>query len=195
MIWQKQMEVGECLAGQRHAWGNPNPKRQRGNSNPKHQRGNPNPKHQQANHNPKGQRGNHRDVRPAFTMVEAVVAAGLLLVVMSFVTSLAYKVDLVWQDTRHRLTATNELSNQLERLTLLSPEELPAALRSLEASELAARTLPRPELTGEIIDDSWGKRLVLRLNWQRRHPARPVQLVAWLPPENATETSQGDSAE
>lgn len=128
-------------------------------------------------------------------MIEAVVSAGMLLVVMSFVTSLAYKIDLVWQDTNDRLAATNELSNQLERLTVLSPEELSLELRSLEASEVAARTLHNPELTGEIINDPWGNRLVLRLNWQHRHAAPPVEMVAWLPTANSIEIMQEDSAE
>jgi hypothetical protein len=104
----------------------------------------------------------------------------LLVTVISFVTSLAFRIDLVWKDTGHHRSAMNELSNQLEHLTLLAPDDVAAALESLRPSDELSRTLPQPKLTGEVINDDWGQRIVLRLNWDHRHEAKPVELVGWL---------------
>lgn len=137
-----------------------------------------------------------RDVRcrVGTTMIEVVVAAMLLVAVMTFVTTLAFRIDLVWRDTAHHRTAMNELSNQLEALTMLPADELTTAMAALQPSELATRTLAQPELTGKVTDDEFGRRVVLRLNWQRRHPGNPVELVAWLTPES-NDAEQAEAAE
>jgi hypothetical protein len=117
----------------------------------------------------------------------------VLLVVMSFVSSLVFRIDFVWKDTGHHRAAMNELSNQLERLTLLSPDEVSAAIDRLEPSEMVSRTLHEPELSGELVKDDWGDRIVLKLNWRRPYPGKPVQLVAWLPSELETTLSSVSS--
>jgi hypothetical protein len=77
----------------------------------------------------------------------------------------------------------NELSNQLDRLVGLSPTELTAAIDAIEASDESRRTLLDPRLSAERIDDELGERVVLRLDWKRRYPGRPIELVGWLTPE------------
>lgn len=118
--------------------------------------------------------------RSGTTMVECMVAAMLLVTVISFVASLTFRIGLVWKDTAHHRVAVNELSNQLERLTLLPPEEVMAALEELRPTQLASRTLSEPKLTGQWIEDEWGGRVVLRLNWRRQHEGKPVEMVGWL---------------
>lgn len=118
-------------------------------------------------------------------MIECMVAAMILVTVISFVASLTFRIGLVWKDTAHHRVAINELSNQLERLTLLSPEEVVAALEELRPTQFASRTLREPELTGQWIEDDWGGRVVLRLNWHRQHEGKPVEMVAWLATSDA----------
>jgi hypothetical protein len=132
--------------------------------------------------------------RAGLAMIEVVVAAGVLLVVMSFVSSLVFRIDFVWKDTGHHRAAMNELSNQLERLTLLSPDKISAAIEGLEPSEMVSRTLDKPELSGELVKDDWGDRIVLKLNWRRPYPGKPVQLVAWLPSDPETTLSSVSSS-
>lgn len=127
-------------------------------------------------------------------MIEAVVSAGLLLVVMSFSLQMTYRVDTVWRDTGHHRVAIHELSNQLERLSKLGSSERMTELESLKVSEHLSATLQDAELTGEVVDDDWGQRLVLRLNWLRRHPGQPLQMSAWLSQENPI-TSSGPTDE
>ena len=122
-------------------------------------------------------------------MIELVISAMILVTVISFVTSLLYRIDGVWSDCADQRAAMCELSNQLERLTLLSPDQLSDAIESLEPSPTVARTLHEPVLNAQLITDEFGPRLVLQIDWQRRYPGRPVEMVAWIPQshDNATE--------
>lgn len=121
--------------------------------------------------------------RRGFTLVELIVSASLLVVVMTFVTSLAFRIDQTWKQISHQRIAINELSNQLDRLTRLTPAELATAIDAIDVSPEARQTLLHPQLTAEEIDDELGSRVVLRLDWQRSIPGRPVELVGWLPAE------------
>jgi hypothetical protein len=113
-------------------------------------------------------------------MIEAVVSAGLLLGVMSFAVQMTYRVDGVWRDTAQHRVAIHELSNHLDRLTLLSPEEIVSAIDAIVVSDAASRTLHDAKLDAERIDDELGTRIVVRINWTRRTPGNPVVLVGWL---------------
>ncbi len=115
-------------------------------------------------------------------MVEMVISSLLLLTVMTFVTTLYFRINLVWKNIGHHRVAVAELSNQLESLTRLSPNEAQVAIESLEPSEYCARTLQAPELSGELLDDVLGKRIVLSLDWNRQTPGKPVELAGWLQP-------------
>ena len=118
--------------------------------------------------------------RSGTTMIELVVSAMLLVTVMTFVTTLAFRVGLIWKDTGHHRLAMNELSNQLEVLTSLNPDQIPDALKEVQPSPMVIGTLDQPELSGDWLDDELGRRIVLRLNWQRRNPGKPVTLVGWV---------------
>jgi prepilin-type N-terminal cleavage/methylation domain-containing protein len=126
-----------------------------------------------------------RKVRRGFTIVEVIVSASLLVVVMTFITTLAFRVDQTWKQIAHQRVAMNELSNQLDRLLHLNSDKLDTAIDAIEASSELRQTLPNPRLTAERIDDELGKRVVLRLNWQRRFPGRPLELIGWLPASEA----------
>ena len=129
--------------------------------------------------------------RKAFTMIEMVVSAILLIGVMSLVTSLAFRVDRVWIDVRHHRLAMTELSNQLELLTRLSVAELPEAIEGLTPSNLVAEALPEASLFAELQNEGLLTRITLKLDWQRRHPAKPMQMVAWVASQS-TENGEGE---
>jgi type II secretory pathway pseudopilin PulG len=121
--------------------------------------------------------------RRGFTIVELVVSASMLMVMMAFVTTLAFRIDQTWKDVAYQRIAINELSNHLDRLTQLPQDQLAAEIELIEVSAEVQRTLANPELSAQRIDDELGHRVVLKLDWQRRHPGRPVELVGWIPKE------------
>jgi hypothetical protein len=130
------------------------------------------------------------DVR-GVTVTELVVAAGLLVVVMSVVTSLAVRSGRLQQDSRHYRLAVDELTNQLERLTSLDADSLTDAIGALAPTAYIQTALPNPELTGERISDEHGDRLKLHLVWDRFGKRRPVTLVGWIDPLSITPIANG----
>ncbi|MGI9427903.1 MAG: hypothetical protein ACR2NM_04555 [Bythopirellula sp.] len=122
----------------------------------------------------------HESDLRGITVTELVVAAGLLVVVMSVVTSLAVRNGRLQHDSRHYRLAVDELTNQLERLTALDADRLADAIAELAPSAQIQGTLPNPELTSERISDEFGDRLVLHLVWDRLGKRRPVTLVGWI---------------
>jgi prepilin-type N-terminal cleavage/methylation domain-containing protein len=129
---------------------------------------------------------NRREERNGFTLTELVVAASLLVGVMTVVAPLTVRSGRMWQDTRHQQLAMDELSNQLERLTSLDPRGRAAALTQLAPSEFLTTALPSATIEAETARDEHGTRLVLSLDWNRpgaRSRQTPsVTLVGWLDP-------------
>jgi hypothetical protein len=119
-------------------------------------------------------------LRNGYTMLEVVCAAGILLVIITFSMKMTLRIDGIWSDVGQHRVALHELSNQLEELTLLPSKEVASRLQSLTISMESATVLPKAKLTGELIEDDFGSRVVLRLNWLRRHPGVPVNMTAWL---------------
>jgi len=124
-------------------------------------------------------RASHRD---GFTITELIVAATLLVVIMSVVASLTVRSGRLWQDSRHFPLAVDELSNQLERLTSLDEASRAEAITKLSPSIQMLDTLPNPVLTAETLADESGTRLVLHLAWDRLGKSSPVTLVGWVDP-------------
>jgi hypothetical protein len=76
--------------------------------------------------------------------------------------------------------ATQELSNQLDRLTRLNAEELDAAIQKLQASALCLRSLQDPKLIGKVTKDELGVRVNLRIRWQAHSQPMQAELAGWL---------------
>ncbi len=123
--------------------------------------------------------------RQGVTAIELVVSAMLLITVMTFMTSLCFRINLVWKDIGHHRVAVGELSNQLESLQRMTPQGAREALQIIQPSSLCRQTLRDPELRGQIVRDDLGERVVLQINWTRRHPGQPIELAAWLPSDSA----------
>lgn len=117
-----------------------------------------------------------------FLTLELVVSAGLMLVVISVITSLAFRVRGVVQDTNEHRQALSVVANELERLTALSPDQAASAVQTLQPSPELLAALPDAQWQATLVDDDQGARIELELDWRRRHAGRPVRLVGWLLP-------------
>ncbi|WP_153557229.1 hypothetical protein [Roseimaritima sediminicola] len=123
--------------------------------------------------------------RRGLSIIEAVVAASMLVTLMGLFATTAYRVDHLWRDISRQRMALAELSNQLETITLLPPEEARQRVASLQVSPLAAEVLEEPVLTGEVLSDSGTQRVQLRLSWQRKQDRITMRMAGWLRPESA----------
>lgn len=131
-------------------------------------------------------------------LTELIVAAGLLVTSISLLATGAVAGWKLQRLERQQNVAADELSNQLEQLLALSPAV--AAIPQLEPSSWALQTLPNAELSGELIDDQFGRRIVLEIQWQRTGDSTPLIAVGWLDTThetllNQTIASPGDANE
>jgi hypothetical protein len=117
------------------------------------------------------------------TLLEVLVAFSLLTSVLSLSVPLAVRHGRLLTSARHYRLALAELTNQLERLTALPPEDVEQAATAVSVSEFTAAHLPGAELSGAIQSADLGRRITLSIVWdepQRR--AAPLKLTAWAPP-------------
>lgn len=126
----------------------------------------------------------HRSVRKGqrggLTITELLVAATLLITIISVFGSLTVRWRRLHQQSRHYQIAVNELSDQLDRLLVQDVASREAAIASLAPSEWVAEILPAPRLAGQVVDDADGPRIVLSLSWTRPGDPPPLTLVGWL---------------
>lgn len=121
--------------------------------------------------------------RSGFLTIELVVAAGLMLVVISVITSLSFRIRNVVSDTHEHRLALWTIANELERLTTLSHADVATAVAELQPTPELLNALPDAQWSGQWLNDEQGARVELELNWKRRHPGRPLRLVAWMLPD------------
>ena len=115
--------------------------------------------------------------------LEAIVAFTLLSAALTFATPLVIQHSRLLKAQRNYRLALDEVSNQIERLSLSSADDLSNALSRLEPSDLIANRLPGAELHGELDAEDVGRRLTLRLTWQGAHgQPTTVSLATWMPP-------------
>jgi hypothetical protein len=89
----------------------------------------------------------------------------------------------------HRL-GLDELSNQLEQLSILPPKELPPAIERLAPSTLTAERLPGATLRGTLTESEFGRRLTLEIWWDEPNRREaPLRLTAWIAPQASPSTS------
>jgi hypothetical protein len=138
-------------------------------------------------------RGVHlRRGRRGVTSIETVVAFALLASVTVVSTQLYIAHGRLLKSQRNYRLALDELSNQLESLGALPPEELSPAVEQLAVSPAALERLPGAELRGEVSNSELGQRVTLEIWWDEpNRQAAPVRLTAWAAPtENASEESE-----
>ena len=130
------------------------------------------------------QRSSRRRLRRSgIGSVEVIVAFTLLTTVLSVTLPLVVRHGRILKDQRNYRLALDELSNHLDRLTLMPVDEVPDALEQLKPSSLTADKLPGATLVGQLESADVGSRLTLSLSWggpQRK--ANPITLVGWVLP-------------
>ena len=118
-----------------------------------------------------------------FTLTEVVVAASLLVAMMATIAPLTVRSGRLWQDSRHLQLAMDELSNQMELLISLTPDQREAAMAKLAPSDHLLAALPEAVLNAESVRDQDGVRIVLKLSYGPPQPRpMPVTLIGWLDP-------------
>lgn len=122
---------------------------------------------------------NHRNTHGVLKM-EAMIAAMILVVAMGFASTMIHRINRLWIGAQHHQFAISELSNQIGSITRLTPQQASEALESIDVSEACKETLKDASLSGEINKDELGNRVTLKLTWNERKDANPVQLSAWL---------------
>lgn len=118
--------------------------------------------------------------RRGLTIAELLISATLLIALVSVIVPLSVRVGRLWQESRTYRLALNELTNQLEDLTLLGDQERQLALANWKPDEQLSHALPDARLTGEVLDDEDGKRLRLSLDWRRQVESQPLSLIGWI---------------
>lgn len=122
-----------------------------------------------------------RNHRRAITSFEVLVAFSLIATVISLSVPLIVRHGRLLATARHYRLAVEELTNQLERIAALPPADIDAAVADIKVTDFTAEKLPGAELTAEIHDAEWGRRLTLHIVWdepQRRET--PLAMTAWL---------------
>ena len=118
--------------------------------------------------------------RRGTTLVECIVAASILSVAIGTVTMAVFRIGRIWTDTGHYRIALQEVSNQLESLTQLPPDQVQTAIDSLAVSPAVGRSLVDAKFSGELIQDEFGDRIKLALTWGDDRSNRPIHMTAWL---------------
>ena len=120
--------------------------------------------------------------RHGFSFAEVLVCATILTTIMSLVTVSSFRISRVWKDIYQQKVATNELSNQLDRLTALPVKQAKGLIDKLQPSDECFECLTQPKLSGVVREETnFGHRLTISITWQNHSGklSRPVQLSAW----------------
>ena len=84
------------------------------------------------------------------------------------------------QSLGHERLALDELSNQLELLSRMTPDELSAAVLRLEPSQVVRDSLPNVQLKAVLAEADGTLQVTLQITWdavgRRDHP---LELTAW----------------
>ena len=115
--------------------------------------------------------------------LEAIVSFTLLSAALTFATPLVVQHSRLLKAQRDYRLGLDEVSNQIERLSLLPTDELSGALSQLTPSALISAKLPGAELRGKLDDSDIGRRLMLRLTWPAPQGGpTTVSLSTWVLP-------------
>jgi type II secretory pathway pseudopilin PulG len=124
-------------------------------------------------------------LRRGATLLEVVIAVGLLAAAMSLSLQVLTLVAAARRSYQRRLVATEEAANCLERLRLLPSSELNNELAGqMQLPAEALNQLPGGELQVRISDHARpvsGKRIAVQVRWRHRSGEyeAPVRLTAW----------------
>ena len=119
--------------------------------------------------------------RGAASVLEVFIACTLLSTVLGVSTPLIVKHGRLLKAQRDYRLALDELSNQLERLRALPPNDLREAAANVAPSEFARASLPGVTLRSQVETFDFGQRLTLFATWQEIEKDRaPLTLTIWI---------------
>ncbi len=119
--------------------------------------------------------------RRATTMLEVIVSLSLLMSAMSLSLPLIFQQGRLLVEQRNYRLALDELSNDLDRLSATSVNDLAGALRQLTVSTFTAKRLHHAKFTSDLKAADIGQRLTLTITWKNYHE-QSVALTAWIIP-------------
>ncbi|GAA5510368.1 hypothetical protein [Novipirellula caenicola] len=129
------------------------------------------------------QRGRPRR-RSGATLFELMVTATLVVSGVGMVAPLTVRCGRLWQQTRHRQMALDELNNHMERLIALPTEELEKQAEAVTVSDAARTLLPEAVMEAEIVRSNNETQLHLSIDWKRVGDPDPLTLVGWIKSED-----------
>ena len=128
-----------------------------------------------------------RGTRTGTSSLELLISFTLLASVIAFATPLTVKHSRLLAVQRNYRFALDELSNQMDRLALLSGADLREAAAVIEPSDFAAARLPGVEIRGRVESIDVGQRLTLSLSWDDQpRSVPPVSITAWIVPQTGS---------
>lgn len=130
--------------------------------------------------------GQDRHPRRGLLLAEAMIAGIAIGTAAVLTVSMLITIQGNRRTAERTLVATQELNNQLERLTAKTWSEItPETTKDIQLSSSAAARLPQGELRIQVeaVDAPRpGKRLLGELRWQDRGNSwrPPVRMTAWV---------------
>ena len=135
-----------------------------------------------------------RQRRPRGLMqLEIVIAAILLGVIITGLSTLNYRLLGVAKDTRHYQFAIHEAANQIEQLTALGLEGLDERIARATLSDEATQALPSGVMEVRRVDDPTGTRVFIKIQWDRPGAPAPVELFGWVSTQSASVSASEDT--
>ena len=114
-------------------------------------------------------------------ILELFVAFTLLVAVLSVATPLVVRHGRLLASARHYRLALEELTNQAEQLSALGVAEVERQVKQLKPSDFTVAHLPGAEVSGQVVDASFGKRVTLSIVWDEpRRREAPLRLVTFV---------------
>lgn len=118
--------------------------------------------------------------RFGFVSIEILVAATLLVALISSLAAMQYRLLLVAKDTKHYQLALHEAANQIIELQAAPLPKLDEAIELATINEEVLQSLPGGKMQIEKIADTKGTRVIVRLTWERLGASVPVELTGWI---------------
>lgn len=125
--------------------------------------------------------------------LEIVIAAILLGVIITGLSTLNYRLLGVAKDTRHYQFAIHEAANQIEQLTALGLEGLDDRIARATLSDEATQALPGGVMEVQRVDDPTGTRVLIKIQWDRPGDPAPVELFGWVSTQSASVSASEDT--
>ena len=130
--------------------------------------------------------------RKGFLSIEILVAASLLIVIVSGYAALQYRLLGVAKDAKHYQLALHEAANQIATLQGMTDSQLDDGIKKAQLPEDVLRSLPNGKLFIEKIVDQKGTRVIVRVLWDRVGTPSPVELTGWISTGPAGDQTQGE---